>query len=504
MIDTAKLSAKSGHYRIASSGGVTDKILLEIAGQYETTVSRKMTALKPEELTKRFQSAEPILETTKYDGEGVFIYYEQGKESFAFNTPSGRVRLGFKALIELEQHLKTSGAKKGLFRAELYLAAEKEGKRAGISDVIRASLNGTEREIAALKLALLDVVMLDGKDLRPNLDNFRLTWELMEKLFGTDSSRPFHRAQGSIILESEAASVFEKKLALGQEGIVLRRLTRIDLYKIKPHLTVDAAVIGFVEGEFDGQFGVTSILTALTYPDRRDGALWFQTFPRVGSGLTDQQRVQMLDAFTPLKVPAPIPMTDSDGRTINFVQPRYVAELEGDDLMATTSSDKENRTQLFSWNRSNYGFSGLTPCPRLTFPIFSKFRPDKDADSAGARIEQILKSPVLPEPRKQESHETRLVRRQVFTKAEAVRKLVVVNKTGEGVVPYLIYWTDYSSKRKDPLKVSTAYAFTEARAHALAERFIAENVTKGFVLFGSPPPQLEPSAPSGPARRTKK
>src|SRR6266496_5408876 len=41
------------------------------------------------------------METTKYDGEGVLVYYEQNKEPFAFNAPSGRVLLGFPALQTL-------------------------------------------------------------------------------------------------------------------------------------------------------------------------------------------------------------------------------------------------------------------------------------------------------------------------------------------------------------------------------------------------------------------
>ncbi len=97
MLDTSKLTNKCGAYRFATSGAVTDKILLEIASQYETSVSRKMTALKPDDLPKRFIGDEPVLETTKYDGEGVLIYYEQNKEAFAFNAPSGRVRIGFPA-----------------------------------------------------------------------------------------------------------------------------------------------------------------------------------------------------------------------------------------------------------------------------------------------------------------------------------------------------------------------------------------------------------------------
>jgi hypothetical protein len=76
------------------------------------------------------------------------------------------------------------------------------------------------------------------------------------------------------------------------------------------------------------------------------------------------------------------------------------------------------------------------------------------------------------------------VRREVYTKGEAVRKLVVAKTAGENAVPFMVYWSDYSARRKDPLKVSTECAYTEERANALAEKLIAENVTKGFVRVG--------------------
>ncbi len=485
MLDTSKLVNRCGGYRMAPSGAVTDAILLEIASQYETTVSRKITALKPDDLLRRFTGDEPILETTKYDGEGVFVYCEQGKEAFAFNAPSGRVRLGFPALQALQDELQKKGVKKGLFRAELYLPETGDGKRARISEVIRVSFNGTEAEVGSLKLALLDIIMLDGKDLRSNLENFNQAWALLEKYFGTDASRPFHRAEGAIVPEKEVRRVFDQELGRGQEGLVIRRLNRLDLYKVKPHLTVDAAVIGYVEGEFEGQIGVTSILTALAYPEKRNGTRFFQTFVRIGSGLTDQQRVELLGTFSSVRVASPIAMTDSDGRTVSFVKPQYVVELEGDDLVTALGSEREHRTQFFAWETNQFNFMGLTPCPRLTFPIFSRLRLDKDIASGGARFDQIIKDPRVPELKPSLPQEARIIRREVYTKAEAVRKLVVVQKGGENVVPYVVYWTDFSAKRKDPLSVDTAFAFTEPRAQALGNKFIAENVTKGFAKVGA-------------------
>jgi hypothetical protein len=481
MLDLPKLLPKPGGSRFAPSGAVTDKILLEIASQYETAVSRKMTAIKPEELPRRFPGTEPVLETTKYDGEGVFVYYEAGMEAFAFNAYSGRVRVGLPALVEVQQQLKKQNVRKALLRAELYLPDMKDGKRAGVADVIRVSFSGTEADLGRLRLAMLDVIMLDGKDLRANLEHFQDTWQILERLFGSQTDRPCHRPEGAILPENQVATTFATRAAAGQEGLVIRRLKRADLIKVKPHLTVDAAVVGYVEGEFEGQFGVTSILTALTYPQRRDNMTFLQTLARVGSGLTDAQRLEFRDVLASVKTESPIAMTDSDGRAVSFVKPRYILELEGDDLLLTSGSDRENRTQLFAWDSDRFHFLGLTPCPRLTFPIFARLRSDKDLTSGGARFEQIVKNPLLPSLEKAAPAKPQVLRREVYTKAEAVRKLVVVRQSLENAVPFLVYWTDFSAKRKEPLKVSSAFAFTESRATALAEKLIAENVTKGFV-----------------------
>ncbi len=49
-----------------------------------------------------------------------------------------------------------------------------------------------------------------------------------------------------------------------------------------------------------------------------------------------------------------------------------------------------------------------------------------------------------------------MVRREVYAKGEMLRKLVLVHKAGDLPFPWLLYWTDYSAKRAEPLKVTLA------------------------------------------------
>jgi len=290
MLDRAKLSL-TGRYGIATGGAVTDPVLLSVATDFDHQVMRKIAGISPVDLKAGCTDRSDVLVTTKYDGEGVFVWFEQGSEAFAF-WPAGRVRLGFPALDELSQKLSAHGVKKALLRCELCLA-HSDGPREGVAEVIRASFSGDAAQIARLRLVGLDVVMLDGRDMRAQQAQFKETFDLLGRLLGVDEQALCQQMHGQIVPERDAPALFEKLLARGAEGIVLRRLNRAEAWKVKPHKSVDAVVLGFIEGEFEGQYGVTSLLTGLSYPVE-SGAAYLQTFVRVGSGLSDVERIAML------------------------------------------------------------------------------------------------------------------------------------------------------------------------------------------------------------------
>ncbi|MGV3532058.1 MAG: hypothetical protein ACO1QR_06780, partial [Chthoniobacteraceae bacterium] len=327
--------------------------------------------------------------------------------------------------------------------------------------------------------------------------DFTKVWEQLAAFDSADAR--IHAAVGQILPEKEVTRHFEEGTTLGREGLVLRRLDRLELYKVKPHLSVDAVVIGYVEGEFAGQYGITSVLTALNYPETAGTGETLQIFIRAGSGFTDAQRTELLPQLSALKVESPLTMADSDGRLINFVQPRIIVELHGEELVSTRG-DKENVTQVVVWDGSAYTFQGLAPCPRLTFGTFNQVRADKTLSGGGARISQVIdrKKPLV---RAAETSPRTVLQREVFVKGPAVRKLVVTEQNGEDVVPYLLYWTDFSPKRaKDPLKTDIYAAFTPERMQALAIQIKAENISAGWLPFEAD----APAPAAAPAPKPKK
>ena len=499
MIDGSRLARKSGDYAFAPGGAVTDRILLEVAEQYETEVSNRFIGIKPSDLSVRYGPDSRILETTKYDGEGVFVYFEAGRdiEIFTFNAPSGRVRPRLPCLKELASNLKARGTKKALLRAELYLRETADGRRCASSDVTRASYSTDPSDAGRFHLAVLDAVMRDGRDLRAHQSDFLTIWKLLGELAGANPDRLVHRAEGSEVNGAELPRVFADKTGGGLEGLVIRRLDRPEVCKLKPRLAIDAAVVGFVDGEFEGNFGMLSLLTALAYPAGERG-LQMQSIARVGSGFNDQDRVAWSGRLSALRVDAPLAMSDSDGRPIRFVRPGFVVELDAEDVLP--ADEDASGQQVFGWNNSRWSFDGLAACPRLLLPTFSRLRADKEFSPDAVRLAQLTRREIAsPELINRQLPVLEVARREVYTKeikgALAVRKLVVGRRPATaGAFPFVIFWTDYSAGRKTPLEITTLFAHTETRAEALAKRLLEENVTKGFERADGPRAAPAPAA----------
>jgi len=481
VIDKSKFVKKTGDYAIAQTDGIADPLLLGTATKYEESLSRSFKALTPAEISPRFGGVKRLHWSEKYDGEGTLLFYDERMDTVAFSAPSGRARTGMKALLAVAAALKAKGIKKALFRGEIYLPAENGKQRHSIADVTRASFSTEQGAADKLVLALYDVLMLDGKDHRDDDGGFDEEWAKLGEIFGEDHAKPVHRARGGWCSGDELAEIIDKVLASGGEGIVVRHEKERDYAKIKPRLTIDAVIMGYVEGSFEGKIGTRSILVGLNYPANA-GTTIFQSLARVGSGFDDKMAVDLLSRLKNLKVEAPLLLNDSDGREVHFVKPDTIVEIEGEDWIRNRSDGRSVRTQAFSWDTKKgvWSYAGAADCPRLIFPTFSKLREDKNVKDGGSRIAQVLEAAVPP-AKPSASTEVLIVERQVYRKAkDAVRKFVLAKRGGEDVLPYVFCYTDYSAGRKEPLKVTTEYAYTEVRARALFDGCIAENVKKGW------------------------
>jgi len=482
MFNTTKFTDKGNGFQLAASEGVTDTTLLGIATDYRTNVSRKYKTLPARLLEQSFDEVNQVFASVKYDGEAVFVFFDDKEDiCTAFNAPSGRARIGLKCLKEFAAKLKKAGVKKGLFVSEIYLKGD---KRSQVGDVIHVTFNGSPAQRDDLALAVYDIIMVNGKDLRANQGNFTENQKLLEQYFGTSDKEAVHQVEGRNMAGKEVKAYFEEVTGKrGLEGIVVRNLTTTDIFKIKPSITVDAVVVGFVEGDFEGQYGVTSLLCALYDKDSRTT----QILTRVGSGFSDEQRTQMLEPLNKLKVANPLDMTDSDGRPINFVKPQIVIEVEGEGLVRENFHGKVNTSQTFIWDGKTFKFKGLGASPLLTHATFARFRQDKTWDDGGCRLEQIMSTSDIKALAQEESLKAgppEIILREAYTKTAkgevAVRKIVVIKRSEPGYYPFIVHWTDFSPTRATPLNTEVQVATTQTRCDELVATYRVETSKKGW------------------------
>jgi hypothetical protein len=478
MVNETAFADKGDGLRVAMSGGVADTTLLGVATAFRDAVTRKFLMLPARRIAQALAGVDSVIASLKYDGEGVFVYFDAALDiCIAFNAPSGKTRIGLPCTEHAKRILAERGYRRALFNAELYLKAT--GQRTRVSDVIHVTSNGSRDERGRLGLAFYDAVMLDGKDLRANQRDHAKTWDLLGDLFGTDEVSACHRVAGGMLDAAEVPTWFDSVVRRGMEGIVVRLPSSETTYKVKPSLNVDTVAIGYVEGSFEGKYGVLSILCALTGPDGKT----LQAICRVGSGLTDQEREGLLETLSSRKIEAPLNMTDSEGRPIAFVRPGLVIEVEGEALREFTLDGTAVVNQTFVWDGDALHFAGVSASPKLTHATFGRVREDKVWDDGGTRMCQVLSDATISgilEPHPQADGTPTIHLREVYRKKDAVRKIVVVRRDDPRFARYTLFWTDYSPGRKEPLQTETRIAATTDRLAELLVDYRAEANKRGW------------------------
>jgi hypothetical protein len=328
--------------------------------------------------------------------------------------------------------------------------------------------------------------MLNGKDFRNN--EFETNLKTIETTFGKNPKENTHVAEYKILKASELPNFFtEITETRKEEGIVFKNLgnNAQGTFKAKPQLTLDATIIGYIEGEFEGKYGVLSLLTGFTAPDGKT----IQVTNRIGSGFDDNLRETLLPKLQALRTNDPLTMTDSEGRVISFVRPEIVIEMEGEDIQETEISGKEVTSQTLEWNETekSWSFKGIAQSIHLTHATFSTFRPDKVWNDGGTRMEQAFSEKTIESilKKKEPLNETpKIIYREVFrkfTKGQlAVRKLVVVERNSPDFWKYTLHWTDFSAGRAEALKSEVVVANENSRLQEFIEKYQNEANKKGW------------------------
>ncbi len=484
LIDPARVEFKLGRYGVGAAKDLTDASLWQRTQEYRQAVRSRMVPLDKRELTSRLPAGEYHL-SRKVDGEFAVLVYSAG-ESLLVN-PGGTVRVGLPLLTEAEKQLTRAGVKRALIAGELYYR-HPTGARSRVHDVSHAARSpDSQAELDHLQFAAFDVIELDGQ---PATARHADTYARLQKLFG--GGQRVHPIEATQVKTSDEITQYFTSWVeqQGGEGLVLRSDTT-GSYKLKPHHTIDVAVVGFTESTDDRKGMLHDLLIAVM---RKDGGL--HLVGRVGGGFSDEERRSLLTELKAMTVSSDYVESSPDHVAYQMVRPDWVIEVRCLDLITQTTRGGNIDRMVLQYDPKTLRYAPLRRLPlvALISPTFVRRRDDKQVNVHDVRAQQLadvveidkldLNVHQITQPASE------LLRREVYTKASRgqtmVRKLLMwkTNKETDGDFPaYVLHFTDFSPGRKTPLEREVRVSNSREQIEQLWTTLFTENIVKGWTRY---------------------
>lgn len=467
---------KLKHQGISYAGGfikaqLDNPDLIDCLVGYKRRVAGNYRPLTPEEI--KLLPASNYLVSEKIDGELWFLVLD-GKNSFLTN-PSGKVIHGSLPILEEA----TSLPKGDILVGELYAMGPLERPRVG--DLSSVLSEAGQTRCTDLRFAAFDTIAATP-DESPGPYTEKLA--KIKTLLG--SSQYLNVLESHVL--STAADIqdfFTKHVVEGKaEGIVIRHESGL-IYKAKPHIEIDAAIVGYTK-RVDQVDQARSILLALMCADET-----FQILGACGNLGTDADRSALLRQLETDSCQSQVRIASENGGLYIFVKPKLVAQIKLTDIQNDRSDGTPTLTHKMIPTEQGWESKGQSPFGRPIHPVLQRIRSDKSVNSHDVRVSQfdgILSLEPMETSLYSDSSKSEIVRREIWAKEtkglRAVRKLVVIktNKTNytSHQPAFVVHWTDYSPGRASPLDREVKLARSHEAVNVIAEALIAENIKKGW------------------------
>ncbi len=460
------------------STDLADPSLHARAQEYRRKLSSQMKPISGEDIY-RIPKSTGYYAMRKYDGEFALIAFD-GKKLLSVN-PGGTVRVGLPCFKEAEKLLKKAKVKSCLLGAEIYTidASVKQNKVQQVVKMLRTPSSAAQLD--KLGLAVFDVIEADDT----NPASVKDVFTLLKKWFG--KGKLVHPVDN--IVTDKIDKIMERfadwVIGEGSEGLVVRH-DQAGWYKVKLRHNIDAAIIGYSEGSEERKGILHDLLVAVM---RKDGT--FHELGRVGGGFSEEDRRTIAEELRRRVVPSDYVAVNNDYVAYEMTAPGPVIELSCLDLIAeNTKGDPVNRMVL-DWDGARYSPLSRMPLVSVISPQFVRMRDDKEANVEDVNIRQIAQlvdvndidkaaHGTLAEPSK-------VLERTVYTKVmkgqKMVRKLLLwkTNKEESNEFPgYVVYLTDFSPNRQNPLERDIRVSNTEDGARRLFDAMKQKNFVSGW------------------------
>ncbi|NNE98305.1 MAG: hypothetical protein HKN25_04710 [Pyrinomonadaceae bacterium] len=479
--DKNKLNKKQGKYFTGPASALEDLTLQARAQDYKRRISGLMYPLEPSYIDEKIPNLEGYAVTRKMDGEFSMLFFN-GKETISVN-PGGTMRAGLPAQAELTKHLKDNKIKSGVFAAELHL---KTKKRERIHDVLRIIRNPkSQQDLNKLQFSLFDIIELDGEEIPESVKTLNKLDDLIQegKLVApveyetTDNRKDIKAAVENWVTKG------------GSEGVVLRN-EQTGWFKIKPSHTIDVVVLGFSDSPGERKGMLHDIFVGLV---RKDGT--YHTMAKIGGGFTDDDRTELLKKLKKSVVDSDYIEVNSSHLAYEMVKPELVVEMKCLDMISENSRGGQINRMVLSWNEEEQKYSAVKRMPLVSIisPQFKRLREDKSVNETETSVKQVSALVDIPDIGKKVADlklpQSEVIRREVMTKTigdkQMVRKLLLwkTNKEVTKEYPaYVVYYTDFSTGRKNPMTNDLIPANTKSEAEVKYKELFKKAYLQGWEL----------------------
>lgn len=477
--DETRFASKKGDYQTGPASALFDPLLHARAQEYRRRLSGQMRPFSGDDIF-RIPRAKGYYAARKYDGEFTLLAFN-GSDIISVN-PGGTVRTGLPCYREAAELLARASVKSCLLGAEIYVNSDSKERRR-VHHVIKILRSPkSEEHLESLALAVFDILELDGNAVPATADVFKK----METVFA--SGERVHPAEYRLLDSLEEIRDLYNRWVIeeGAEGLVIRH-DQAGWFKVKPRHNLDAAIIGFSEGSDDRKGLLHDLLVAVM---RSDGS--FHELCRVGGGFTDDDRRILAEQLNQRVVKSEYVAVSSDYVAYEMIAPGPVIEISCLDLISENTRGTPINRMVLDWNDERYAPLKRMPLVSVISPQFVRIRDDKEANIEDVNISQIANLVNVPDADRT-AHETaappsEIIRRVVYTKnlkgQQMVRKLLLwkTNKEQQNEFPgFVVYLTDFSPNRQNPLEREVKVADSEDVARELFDQLADQKFVGGWV-----------------------
>jgi hypothetical protein len=466
-----------GTGKLCPAGSVSDSRLLSAVRIWRRTVALSYRVIVPADMA-RWLPHGPYQVSPKIDGELWFLVLEG--QLCCLISASGRVITGIPILEEAKALVLPKAVGRTVLVGELFaLPASGRPYASELSALLHAGKNAA---INRLGFAVFDVIM-GGDSQNPHPDDaWGIRHATVARLVAGGKRVVPVRAEraGS---EKEVEELFEKWVGSSRaEGLVVR-VPDGRIFKIKPEIQLDMVVVGYTLNKAGDE--VDSLAVALMREDK--SFQWMGCVEELGD-----LRQTLLKELKKRHALSSWAGVTPNGVQLTLVRPELVVELRAADVHPFGVHGEIVEKMALHWDSSGWRAGKVMPSVELVSPTVERIRADKEVSTVDLRFTQLLQrcaildaksgaeAPVMPL--------STLIRREVYTKTLkgklAVRKLLVWKSNKEQVdadwPAYVVYLTDYSQGRAEPLERVLRPAPDEATATRLADELVADHVKKGW------------------------